>query len=400
MSKPTVLISGAGIAGPACAFFLSKAGIPTTIMERSSSLRKAGQQIDIRGAALKVVQRMGLEAAIRAKTTREAGLAFVNGAGKRLALFPVDAEGGRSFTSDMEIVRGDLAHILYEKSREGMSTEYVFGDHVTGMVQTGEKVAVELARGGRRDFDLVIGADGMGSKIRRLAFPDEDSLRGLGQYMAFFTVPYQPSDGAYAQWYNAPGGRCIMLRPDGVGNTRVYLSVMSSRPAGYFQLGIGEQKRMMHELFSDAGWQAARVLQGMDHADDFYMQEIAQVKMQQWSSGRVALLGDAGYCPSPISGMGTSLALVGAYILAGEVVRCGRDHREAFRCYEEKMKPPVKKAQSLPPGVPALLYPQTAWGIKVLNGVLGTVSRLRLATLVGKLSSPPAEDKSLPVYEF
>ncbi|KAK2627992.1 hypothetical protein QTJ16_002638 [Diplocarpon rosae] len=398
MSKPSVLISGAGIAGPVCAHFLARAGIKTTIVERSPSLRRAGQQIDIRGAGLTVVQHMNLEATIRSKTTKEAGLAFVDSRGRPFATFPVDEKGGRSFTSDVEIVRGELAQIVYDASKE--TTEYVFGDHVTRWVEREEKIEVEFASGGKGEFDMLLGADGMGSKIRRLAFPDEQALRPLGQYTSFFTVPYEESDGRYAQWYNAPGGRCILLRPDHEGNTRVYLSIMSPSPAGYYTLSIDEQKQMMHGFFADAGWEAARVLRGMDRADDFYMQEIAQIKMRRWSQGRVGLLGDAGYCPSPISGMGTSLALIGAYVLAGEIARCGMDHHEAFRRYQQRMHPYVEKAQRLLPGAPALLNPQTRWGIAAMKGILGLASWSRVATVVGKLSRPPAEDQSLPVYDF
>jgi len=356
MSKPHVLICGAGIAGPVCAYFLSKANIRTTIVERAPSLRKAGQQIDIRGAGLTVVQYMGLEDAIRSKTTKEAGLAFVNSHGRKIGQFPVDENGGgMSFTSDIEILRGELSQIFYDASVK--DTEYIFGDHVTDLKQTGDNVLVTLAQGGQKEFDLVIGADGMSSKIRRLAFPSEgNALKPLGQYTSFFTIPYKDTDGTFAQWYNAPGGRCILLRPDNAGYTRAYLSIMSSKPAGYFKLSITEQKKMMHELFHDAGWEAARVLEGMDTADDFYMQEIAQIKMPSWTHGRIALLGDAGYCPSPISGMGTTLAIVGAYVLAGEIAKNVEDFGEAFRGYEKVMKPFVTKAQSLPPGAPASTF--------------------------------------------
>jgi 2-polyprenyl-6-methoxyphenol hydroxylase-like FAD-dependent oxidoreductase len=401
MSKPSILISGAGIAGSVCAFFLSRAGLRTTVIERSPSLRTAGQQIDIRGAALQIVQRMGLEEAVRSKTTKEAGLALVDGNGKRLAEFPVDKRG-MSFIAEIEIVRGELARIFYEASKEG--TEYVFGDHVTALRQGSDKVSVTFANGPEREFDLVIGADGMGSKIRRLVFPDEKPMKPLGQYTSFFTIPYKKEDGTFAQWYNAPGGRCVLLRPDNVGATRAYLSIMSSKPAGYYKLSILEQKQMFRDMFEDAGWEALRVLEGMDKADDFYMQEIAQVKMEKWSKGRVVLLGDAGYCPSPISGMGTSLAIVGAYVLAGEIVACKGDWGKGLRAYEEKMMPFVAKAQDLPPGAPAIANPQTQTGIRVMNAVVGFVSWSGLvkgiSAVMSKFSGPNREDKRLPLYDF
>lgn len=352
---------------------------------------------------------MGVEEIIRSKTTKEEGLAFVDSNGKRIAEFPVDHESGASFTCDIEILRGELNQIFYDKSLEekGM-VEYVFGDHMTDLEHKDNgKVLVTFAKGEMREFDIVVGADGMGSKVRRLAFPNEDSLKGLGQYMAFFTIPYRESDGSFGTWYNAPGGRCIFLRPDGTGATRTYLSIMSSSPAGYYKLSIQEQKKMMRELFTDAGWEAARVLEGMDTADDFYMQEIAQVKMSSWSSGHITLLGDAGYCPSPISGMGTSLAIIGAYVLAGEIAEQFNRQKDghaslekALEGYEKQMRPYVTKAQSLPPGAPAIVNPQTWWGIKILNTIVGFVGWSGIATLVGKWSGLPAEDKSLPEYVF
>ena len=399
MSKQTVLISGAGIAGPVCAYFLSRAGIHTTIIERTPELRKAGQQIDIRGPGIQIIKYMGLEEAIRSKTTNEAGLAFVDSQGEICGEFPVDKEGGASFTSEYEILRGELAQIFYDATKE--DTEYIFGDHVTAIQNDDDKAHVTFASGTKREFDLVIGADGMGSKIRRLEFPGiENPMKSLGQWTAYFTIPYKESDGTFAKWYNAPGGKCILLRPDNAGYTRAYLSIMSQSPAEYRDQDVTAQKKHMRELFSDAGWESLRVLEGMDEADDFYMQEIAQVKMPHWSHGRVAVIGDAGYCPSPISGMGTTLAIIGAYILAGEVGASNGDYQTAFASYERKMKPYVIKAQSLPRGAPGIANPQTEWGISVLHGVVGFVSWSGLPKIFSKVSSFLPEGKSLPLPEY
>ncbi|TVY84532.1 Uncharacterized protein LSUE1_G000616 [Lachnellula suecica] len=397
MSKPNVLISGAGIAGPVCARFLSRAGFNTTIIERAPELRKAGQQIDLRGPGLLVIKRLGVEEIIHAKTTKEAGLEFVDSNGKSRASFPVD--GDSSFTAEIEILRGELAQIFYDMTKN--ETEYIFGDHVTAMQDDGHKVNVTLASGTKREFDLVIGADGMGSKIRRLAFPElENPLKSLGQYTAFFTIPYKESDGTFAKWYNAPGGRSIILRPDSAGCTRAYLSVMSNAHAEYQDKDISAQKAKLREVFSDAGWESLRVLDGMDGADDFYMQQIAQVKIPNWHKGRVGLIGDAGYCPSPISGMGTTLAVVGAYILAGEIAACNGNYEAGLAAYEKKMKPYVDKAQSLPPGAPGILNPQSKWGISVLHNLAGFVSWTRLPTLFSALSGIKTEDSSIPAYDI
>lgn len=357
-----------------------------TVMERAPELRKAGQQIDIRGPGVQVIKRMGTEEAIRAATTKEKGLAFVTSNGKTVAKFPVDEKSGMSFSCDIEILRERLVKVFYDATKKETDTEYIFGDHVTALEQDKEKVTVTLASGAVRSFDLVIGADGMGSKIRRLVFLDQNALKSLGQYTSFFTIPFLASDGELAKWYNAPGGRSIVLRPDNAGCTRSYLSIISPKPAGYASMSIPEQKTMYRELFKDAGWEILRVLDGMDTSDDFYMQEIAQIKMPRWSFGRVALLGDAGYCPSPISGMGTTLAIVGAYILAGEIAANRTDLEKAFKGYEERMRPMIDKAQYLPPGAPGLASPQSVWGVKVFNAVVGFVGWSGLGTLFQKIA--------------
>ncbi|KHJ32822.1 putative monooxygenase fad-binding protein [Erysiphe necator] len=400
MAPLSVLISGSGIAGPVCAYWLHRLSsglIRTTILERNGELRKAGQQIDIRGTGVSVIQRMGVEAEIRSKTTREEGLRIIDGDGKQVAEFPAKT-GEFSFVSDIEILRERLVKIFYDKTKD--KTKYIFGNHITDLKQDDEKATVLLANGETRDYDLILGADGMWSKTRKLAFPEiKDPLKHLGQYISYFTIPYESEDGIHSQWYNAEGGRSILIRPDNHGCTRAFLSIMSPQLAGYRQLSITDQKAMMREYFLDAGWQAKRIIKGMEKSDDFYMQEIAQVKMPHYSRGRVALLGDAGYCPSPISGMGTTVAIVGAYILAGEIFRAGPDYRKAFQNYEEIMRPYVAKAQNLIPGAPAITCPQTKWGISLLHKFLSFVSWSNLIPLMSKFSGPSGEIKQLPVYE-
>lgn len=399
MTRLSVLISGAGIAGPTLAFWLARAGISTTIVERAPSIPTAGQQIDIRGAALEVVKRMGLEEAVRAAATDEQGLAFVDSKGTMRAGFGVDKEHGRSFSSDIEILRGELAGILMRNTED--STEYIFDSAIMKLTETEQGVRAEFSKGAARDFDLVVAADGMRSSTRKLVFGDaqQDALKQLGQYTCYFTIPVQDGDGTWAKWYNAPGRRCILTRPDQKGALRSYLSIMSEADAlkNYYELGVQGQKKLMRELFTDAGWEATRVLRGMDDATDFYMQEIAQVKMPVWSKGRVALLGDAAYCPSPISGVGTSLAIVGAYNLAGQIAAHKDDFRKAFSEYERVTRPRVEQGQSLPPGAPAIANPQTWWGISIMLGVLSLASKTGIATW---FSSGPPKDDPLPVYDM
>ncbi|QSZ36163.1 hypothetical protein DSL72_007288 [Monilinia vaccinii-corymbosi] len=403
--KPHILISGASIAGPVLAYWLHRASIRTTIIERSPSLRAAGQGIDIRGLARAVISRMGLEATIRAKVTHEIGLQFVDKNGYPKASFPVEKDG-LSFTSDIEILRGDLAEIFYESTRE--TTEYIWDDHITKLEETDGGVLVTFAKGEQRTFDLVVGADGQRSKTRRLTMPlPNDGLKSLYQYIAYFTIPKAPHDDEWGKWYNASRGRLILMRPDNIHNgttTRVYLSITdpnkTSKLVQYLEMTPEEQKGAWREEMRDMGWEITRILDAIDDAPDYYMQEIAQVNPPRFFQGRIAFVGDAGYCPSPISGMGTSAAILGAYYLAGELGACHGRWEEGLGKYEERMRPVVESAQKLPPGAPGILNPQTEWGIRVLHAVLGIISWTRVATLMGRWLWDDVREEDLLAYEW
>lgn len=388
------MISGASIAGPTLAFWLRRHGLRPVVIERAEALRLGGQNVDVRGAGRMVARRMGIEDDIRAATTGEKGLRFVDDRGRTRAEFPAGTSSSDGFTAELEILRGDLARILYDRTREG--TEYIFGDHITGLDELGDRVKVSFARGESRDFDLVIAADGIRSTTRSLVFGDEPEIRELGLYMGYFTVPRASSDDAWWRWYNAPGGRTISLRPDNVGTTRVMLSFMFE-PRGHDRLGPDEQRQVLRRIYRDAGWEAPRVLAALDDAADMYFESIGQVRAPRWSRGRVALVGDAGYCASPISGMGTSLALTGAYVLAGELAR-HTDHREAFASYERILRPYVAKAQKLPPGAPRLAHPRTRAGIVVFNAALRLAARVQASGIGTRILASPADQLEVPDY--
>ena len=226
----SVLISGASIAGPALASWLHRYGFEVTVIERADELRAGGQNVDVRGAGREVARRMGLEDAIRAATTGEAGVRFVDAGDRTIASFTAGTSDSDGPTAELEILRGDLARLLVEQTASDV--EYVFGDHITDLDDDGTRVLVGFAHGAARSFDLVVAADGIRSSTRALVLGDEPVVTPLGMYTAYLTIPRTETDTAWARWFNAPGGRTSTLRPDNVGTTRATLSFMS-QPRGY-----------------------------------------------------------------------------------------------------------------------------------------------------------------------
>ncbi|KAF1940426.1 FAD/NAD(P)-binding domain-containing protein [Clathrospora elynae] len=420
MSTPplNILISGSGIAGPCLAFWLEKF-LPTcqiTVLERAPEPRLGGQAVDLRSTSVPIVAKMGLLEKVKEKTTTEVGMQFVYADGETRATFPVSGNvEQQSMTSEYEILRGDLAGIFYGATKDLPNIQYVFDEIVTGIEeQENDKVKVTFKNKlPTAEYDVVIGADGMMSRTRRLVFghgpKNDDYLYRLGQYSAQFTMPRDPAvDTQYAQWYNAPKGRLFLIRPDQYGTTHAYLGVTDSNLSRFDEIdkllkeGSREKQQAWFEKeFEGAGFQTERCIREMKKSDEYYMQQIAQVKMDTWVKGHVALVGDAAYCPSPISGVGSSAAIVGAYVLAGELSRSPHDIPSALANYERVARQYVNKAQKLIPGAPQLANPQTAVGVTVFNKVMGVMSHpfaLKFGSVLGnwvpafgstKIWSPP-----------
>lgn len=396
MTRPTVLISGASIAGPALAFWLDRYGWECTVVERAPSLRTGGQNIDIRGAGREVLRRADLEDAVRAANTGEVGTRFLGNGGSIVAEFPVRNTETAGATAELEILRGDLARILLDAT--GDRVEYLYGDRIARLDQTDDHVTVGFDSGPERRFDLVVAADGMRSTTRDLIFGDESMITPLGMEMTYLTIPRIKTDTDWWNWYNEPGGLAVTLRPDPHGTTRAVLSsILYGESDAGPRRSVDEQKAHLREQFADVGWQASRVLDALDDSDDLYFETIGQVKATNWSRGRVALAGDAAWCASPVSGMGTSLSLVGAYVLAGELA-AHVDHRDAFAGYERIMRPYVDQAQQLPPGVPKVANPRTSAGLAALHVALRLGSTPLIGKIGGKLFTPPADKIDLPDY--
>ncbi|RYO79558.1 hypothetical protein DL766_010456 [Monosporascus sp. MC13-8B] len=390
-----ILIIGVGIGGSLMAFILQRCNPDhhITVIERSPTLRASGAQIDIRAQGIPLLRKLGLLDAVKARTVSEGGVEFVDKNDKRKAVFGVNdsGKGAQSFTSEYEIMRGDLVEVLYQASLEQNAkaggkggVKYEFGRMVTEMTQDETGVDVTFADGGKARYDLVIGADGQSSRTRRQVFGKETSdaaFKSLGVSCAFYSIPRDPtSKSDLAKWYNAPEGRLIMTRPSKPTITGVYL-VTTKETDGLkdsLKQPAEKQKELWAKLYADAGWQADHLLDEMMRCDDFYAFMVGQVKLKHISKGRVALLGDAGYVPSPITGMGTTSAIVGAYVLAGELTRHKDDVQAALKAYDEAMRPFVAEAQKLPLGVRDLMFPKTQFGVSVLHLVVGVVSWTRV----------------------
>jgi len=338
-----ILVSGASIAGPALAYWLREHGYTVTVVERSPTPRPGGYKIDVRGRAMEVLTRMGIVDEVRKHHTDMRGGAFLDRRGRTVVEMDADTVGFREPT-DVEILRGDLARILLAVT-EGV--EYLYGDSITSLTEDGHGVAVTFERSLPRRFDLVIGADGLHSVVRALAFgPEERFLRSLGHHIAIFSVPNLLELDRW-ETIQAEQGRSLNVYSTRQDTEAKASFLFASPDLAYGRRDTARQQQILAEVFAPHGWIAPRLLDAMPSAPDFYFDGLSVVEMDSWSSGRVALVGDAAYCPSPASGQGTSLALVGAYVLAGELAAAGGDHKSAFAAYEHRMRHFVAVNQKL-----------------------------------------------------
>ena len=298
-------------------------------------------------------------------------------------------------TAELEILRGDLAGLLYEKVRPRV--DYRFGDMIAAIEDGNTAIHVRFESGREEDYALVLVAEGVGSSTRELVFPGENEPRWMDMTLGFFTIPRAENDSTDSRWYNAPGGRSVFLRPDRHGTTRAVLT-LKHEARETRDLSDDEAKSWLKVTFADAGWETPRVLDGLDKADDVYFVVLRQVRMDRWSKGRVALTGDAAWCATPVSGVGTTLAVVGAYVLAGELTKTD-DHASAFQAYERIMRPFVEAGQGKGKE-PAWTHPQTRFGITLQRATLNLLSKPVLRDAFMALGMRDPDDIELPDYRF
>ncbi|MGI5160166.1 FAD-dependent monooxygenase [Microbispora sp. CA-102843] len=392
MDNRNVLISGASVAGPALAYWLHRHGFTPTIVERAPALRDGGYAVDFRGEAhLSILRRMGILDDIERARTGMGHMSYVNSAGKPLAKLPADL-----FAGDVEILRGDLARILYDATKE--HTEYVFGDSITSLTEDAHGVTVTFERGAPRRFALVIGADGLHSNTRRLTFgPEENYVRHLGVYCAIFTTANHLGLDHTGHAYRTANRLVAMYSARHNAEAKAVF-YFGSPDLDLDRRDVARQQAVLAEHFTGNGWQSDRLLQDMRCAPDFYFDSVGQVRMDSWNRGRVALVGDAAYCPSSLSGMGSGLALVGAYVLAGELAAAHGDHRVAFARYEREMREYAEGCQKMGDGVAKLMVPGSHFVASVLNRYYRVMPYLPGRNMPAKIARKAAGNITLRDY--
>ncbi|XDG05964.1 hypothetical protein ABKA04_005579 [Annulohypoxylon sp. FPYF3050] len=425
-----VLIVGAGICGPALAILLRRSDPENsvTIVERYPGIRHNGLQIDLRSWGVPIMKRLGLIDVVREKVVHEAGMAFIDGNGKRHGTFGTSGTdtGAQSFTSEFEIMRGDLAQLLYEASLKDPKTgkmdaqptaeevdaeaenkpgvRYRFGITPKVIIQDNDGVDVTFSDGTQRRYDLVVGADGQWSRTRRMIFGEKEGLamfKPMNLYTAYYTIPKLPTDGEHALLYQAGQGRSLAIRAADKPYTQVYLMLRTDSEEvkkGIERQSVETQIDMFEKIYKGAGWQTERFLKGMRESKDFYADSIGQVRTPHVVKGRVALLGDAAYCAAPVTGMGTTVSLIGALTLAGELARHKGDVKTALEAYDVNVRPYIKVAQTLPPGVPWIMTLKSNWAIKVFHLFTSFLAFFRIDKLLFAIMPEDRGGMAIPEY--
>ncbi|HEV8569744.1 MAG TPA: FAD-dependent monooxygenase [Actinoplanes sp.] len=364
MTPRIVLISGAGVAGPTLAYWLARRGFRPTVVERAQGLRSSGSPVDVRGPAVAVADAMGIMPRLRAAATSATTLTFL-GAGS----LPMQRAGSGA----VELPRGDLASILWQAARD--DAEFLFDDTITTLTQDGSGVDVTFDRAAPRRFDLVVGADGLHSLTRRLAFgPESDFIRHGGVYVATVALgrPLERADAVLM--YNTPG-RAVTLHPS---RTEALAAFLFRSPVidGFDHRDTAQHKRLLIAAFDGAGWIVPELLDRVRAADDLYFDAVSQVRMSGWSRGRVTLLGDAASSLS-LFGEGSSLAMSGAATLARALARHTSDVDTALRTYEAEHRKLVVSKQRYAGFAAALLVPRTRAGLTTRDLGVRLAGRLR-----------------------
>ena len=372
-----VLISGASIAGPALAYWLGRFGFHPTVVEIAPALRTGGNAVDFRGPLhLGLLRRMGVLEALEQVQTGGTAMRFEDAAGHRLMELPREFAGG-----DIEVLRGDLSRVLAEAA--GNSAEYLFGDTVTAMTETPAGVEVTFRSGREHRFDLVIGADGLHSGVRGLIFgPESAHTVWLGGYIAVAPVPHREDLHGSMLGFTGVNRLVGVYSARHMADARAFFLFRPPAALSYDRRDQAQLKHILRTIFADLGGDVRRLLDDVDRSGPCYFDSITQLRLDTWSRGRVTLVGDAGYCPGPAVGGSTSLAVVGAYILAGELALAGGDHAIAYPAYERAISSYVQRSRAFAKTMAKRLVPANraqAWamtsGVQLLTRIPPPVLR-------------------------
>lgn len=389
-----ILISGAGIAGTALAFWLKRFGFNPTIVEQAPKLRQGGYAIDFWGAGFDVAERMGIVSELDKADLGITEVSLVDENGKRKGglnyLKLKELMKGRAFT----LLRSDLAKVIY--NRLDKDIQIIFGDTIDKIEAHSDEITVSFHNGSTRNFDLVIGADGLHSNVRNLVFGGEMQFeKYYGYYTSSYTIEDSIYDGKAFQTYNVPGKQAAVYSTN-EGKTTTFFIFTSPQKLPYLHQDIDAQKQILRNEFENAGWKCADLLSKIDTAPDFYFDVVSQIQMDYWSKDRVTLVGDACYCPSLLSGQGSTLAMVGSYILAGELKEANGNYKVAFAEYENIFKPFIEDKQRIAKGFAKSFVPKSKLGIWIRNVVV----RLMFFPFISKLFIKQFSDDKLKLKRY
>ncbi|MFZ0231155.1 MAG: FAD-dependent monooxygenase [Mycobacterium sp.] len=381
-----ILISGASIAGPVLAYWLTRAGFDATVVERAPTLRKTGgHAVDLFRPAMEISAKMGVLAYIEERATGTDTLTLYREGRRRPARIDLNKIVAAASDQHVEIMRDDLSEIYYDAGRDHV--EYLFGDSITAISPDGE---VTFERTASRRFDVVVGADGLHSNVRRLIFGEEAKLtRFIGGHLAVLSAPKALSvDGEMVVHVRA-GRLAGIYSADHLDNARALFMFRTKEELQYHHRDVLRQKEILRDAFAGMDKQVDGWLDELDRTPAFYFDSITQLQLDTWSSGRVTLVGDAGYCPGPAVGGSTSLAVLGAYVLAGELANANGDHAQAFAAYEREMKPLVLRSRTFARGAAKTVIPGSAASVWAVTRGAQLVSLLpsALTRTIAKLNS-------------
>jgi len=388
-SRGKVLVTGASIAGPTVAYWLNRYGFDVTVVEKAPTIRTGGYPIDVRGPALEVVRRMGLLPRIREAEVDTNRAVFLNADGSELVTTHPHQVVGSITGHDVELPRGELTKALYDAARDGV--RFVFGDHIEALEQHDDGVDVTFHGGGSRRFDVVVSGEGIHSHTRELVFgPEQQFHRFLGYCFAVFTMPNDYGiDREVVMWTDV--GRAAAIYPSGnEGEVFGFFTFAVPEVPYYAFHDVEAQRKMVRETYAGAGWEVPRLVAAMQEADDIFFDTVSQIRMPRWTSGRVALVGDAAHAPSFLTGQGTSLSLISSYMLARSL-RDNPDVASAFAAYERDTREFAALNQGLIDESAAALFPTTPEELREHNERLS-----RLTTMPGSEGRPEYSAITLP----